>query len=113
VAESPPFEVELHLAGGVVIPFKLWEDRLREHRDPTIAAIAAQGGGDREAARAAGVAMVEKALSKNLDKPLYVEDGGTLWIIPATSVQAAKFTDSTIKGERAAYGFSAGRLTSG
>lgn len=112
MAESPPFEVELHLAGGVVIPFKLWEDRLREHRDPAIAAIATQGG-DREAARAAGVAMVEKALTKNLDKPLYVDDGGTLWIIPASSVQAAKFTDTTMEGERSAYGFSAGRLTSG
>jgi hypothetical protein len=113
MTESPPFELELHLGGGVVVPFKLWEDRLREHRDPSIASIAVQGG--REAARAAGVAIAESAVTKNLDQPLTVEDGGSLWIIPARSVLAVKFTDPTIgsrgsRGDGAAFGFSGDRL---
>lgn len=113
MAESTPFEVELHLGAGIVVPFKLWEDRLRDSRDPTVAGIAVQIGG-REGAREAGVAMVERAVTRNLDEPLHIEDGDTLWIIPARSVQVVRFRDPTIKrGPSKAgmsFGFSADRL---
>jgi hypothetical protein len=105
---QPPFEVELHLGGGVVVPFKLWEDLLREARDPQVRVQAQQGG--REAARTAGLTVAQNAVTKNRDKPLLVEDGDSLWVIPVGTVQAVRFRDPTIKGERQPFGFSADRL---
>jgi hypothetical protein len=104
----PPFEIELHLGGGVVVPFKLWEEGLRQARDPQVRAQAEQGG--RDAARMAGVLVAENAVTKNLEQPLLVENGDELWVIPVRTVQAVRFRDPTIKGERQPFGFSADRL---
>lgn len=111
-AQPPPFEVELHLGGGVVVPFKLWEHDLREHRNVQVKAMAIQHGAGREAARAAAIFLTEKAVTTNREKPIEVEDGDSYWIIPTGSVAAARFRDRTIKGERGAFGFSPDRLGS-
>jgi hypothetical protein len=106
--EAPPFEVELHLAGGVVVPFKLYEEGLRHARHPAVAAAAQKGG--RENTRSAAVTVAEDAILRNGKGPITVEDGDTLWIIPTATVMAVRFRDPTIKGQRGAFGFSADRL---
>jgi hypothetical protein len=106
--QAPPFEVELHVGGGVIVRFKLFEESLRAHSDPQIAAQAQAGG--REAARKAGVLVARNAVARNLETPLQVVDGDSLWIIPVGRIQAMLFRDPTVMGERQPFGFSPDRL---
>jgi hypothetical protein len=107
-AHAPPFELELHVGGGVIVRTKLYEEMLRAHSDPQIAAQAQAGG--REAARKAGVLAARNAVARNLETPLQVVDGDSLWIIPVGRIQAMLFRDPTIIGERQPFGFSPDRL---
>lgn len=107
--EDAPFEVEFHLGGGVEVSFRLPPNALRQHRDPAIAASANTGG--RGGLLKAGVTMVERAVTKNLDEPIRLVVDDSLWLIPTRGVMAARFRDPTMKGdERSAMGFSADRL---
>ena len=107
-AENRPFEIELLLGGGHVVPAKLWPDGLRANRNPSVAGAASDG--TREAARGAAVMVVRNALLKNRDKPIEIEDGDTLWIIPTGSVMAARFRDPAVESGEKSYGFSPDRL---
>lgn len=113
---EPPFEVELYLGRGVVVPFKLYEESLRQARDPRVRAQAEQGG--RDAARMAGLLVAENAVTKNVEVPLHVEDHDSYWIIPVGTVQAVRFRDPTFAEEvtepkRLPIGFDPARLLDG
>ena len=106
--EPPPFEVDLHLGGGHVVSFKIFEDGLLKSRNPQVAMLARECG--RENMREAAVMVAERSLLKNREDPLYVDDSGVLWIIPTGTVMAMRFRDPTVVGKPSAFGFSSDRF---
>lgn len=105
---AQPFRVELYLGGGVVVPFTISEEWLLSHRDPGIRAMAKVGS--RDALRRAASEVVERAVMRNREDPIHIEDSPALWIIPTGSVLAVKLTDPALEAGRSGFGFSPDRL---
>jgi hypothetical protein len=108
---GPDFKVELDLGGGIVVPFTLSEEEIARSKNPAVQAHV--GAGDRKGLRSAGLEIVRRAVGRNREEPLVVIVDEEAWIVPTTSIRAARFRDPTIaQGERA-FGFTADRLLEG
>jgi hypothetical protein len=93
--DGPPFEVELHLGGGVVVPFVISEAAIRVHRNPTIKYTAETG--TREGYRTGAVTIVQGMLDADDKRPVeVVDEHGSYWIIPTRSIMAVRFRDTTL-----------------
>jgi len=73
-------------------------------QDPRIRAIVAAGGGTRLAMSTAVIEIVRDAVIKNREKPIMVEDGKSLWLIPTHGVQAVCFSDPSMAADQR-FGF--------
>jgi hypothetical protein len=105
---GPDFKVELDLGGGTVVPFTLTEEEIARSTNPEVRAFAAAG--DRKALRSAGLEIVRRAVGRNRDTPLVVVIDEEAWVVPPTSIRAARFRDPTIQRGERAFGFTADRL---
>jgi hypothetical protein len=100
---GPPFEIELLLGGGVAVPIKLSERMVEAARDPAVRAAIAHG--DREGLRRGAVEILYAAVMRNDDRPLTVDDGETVWLIPTHAIQAVRLRDSTVAPGEQHLGF--------
>lgn len=105
---GPDFKVELDLGGGIVVSFTLTEDEIARSKNPDVQALAVSG--DRKALRSAGLEIVRRAVGRNRDAPLVVIVDEEAWVVPSSSIRAARFRDPTIKQGERAFGFTSDRL---
>jgi hypothetical protein len=105
---GPDFRVELDLGGGIVVSFALTEEEIARSKDSAVQAFAASG--DRKGLRSAGLEIVRRAVGRNRESPLVVIVDEEAWVVPTTSIRAARFRDPSIRQGERAFGFTADRL---
>jgi hypothetical protein len=90
---SEPFQIEVHIAGGAIIRFKLHEETIRAHPHPWVKARAAAGG--REGLGAGAVRWFEFMFDpKKADETTQIiDDDGALWIVAGPAVLAVRLFD--------------------
>lgn len=108
---GPDFMVELDLGGGIVVPFSLTEEEIARSKNAEVQAFAATG--DRKGLRSAGLEIVRRAVGRNRDAPIVIVVDEEAWVVPTTSIRAARFRDPTIRQGERAFGFTADRLLEG
>jgi hypothetical protein len=92
---SEPFQVEIHIAGGAIVRFKLNEETIRDNPHPWVRARSAAGGRDGLAAGAVRWFEFIFDPKKADDTTHVVDDEGALWIIAGSAVLAVRFFDPT------------------
>ncbi len=108
---GPDFKIELDLGGGIVVPFSLTEEEIARSKNSEVQAFVASG--DRKGLRSGGLEIVRRAVGRNRDSPLVVVVDEEAWVVPASSIRAARFRDPTIERGERAFGFTADRLLEG
>jgi hypothetical protein len=108
---GPDFKIELDLGGGVVVPFTISEEEIAKSKNPAVQAHI--GAGDRKGLRSAGLEIVRRAVSRNRETPIVVIVDEEAWVVPTTSIRAARFRDPSIQRGERAFGFTADRLLEG
>jgi endonuclease YncB( thermonuclease family) len=105
------FEIEIDLGGGVVVPFTISEEAVLSDPNPAIsgfaraAADASDPAERRKGIRSAAYERVVRIVSKNLNEPVSVVDGDTVWVIPIGAIRALRMRDPEVAGEQRPFGF--------